>query len=142
MRVIGRSVSARAAAFLLIVACSSCGRGIARGDVVGAYSLDGASSARLLLREDGTFEANRIPGDVLYIQSPDKDRAVSGTGNWMLDTKHQARVVLDFTRITEGAGSGVPFSTELDVTRRSGEVALYFFRGDPDENDRVYFQKQ
>lgn len=154
MPMIRRSAVVRISILVSSILVGCTGREINRSELAGMYSVDQDSrtrlsepfktaAGRLLLRDDGTFEADRIPGELLYIQRPASDRLVTGTGQWTLDTRRdQTRVLLDFMRIRDGEGSRVPFRTEMFVVPRSESVALYYFHGDADEGNRIYFEQQ
>jgi hypothetical protein len=72
------------------------------------------------------------------------DALVSGSGTWRLDTSDPKRRRLQLVfRSIHGGGheAEVPFGAQLQVWKRGTSLALSYFRGDPDERDRVEFEK-
>lgn len=80
---------------------------------------------------------------MLYVRKPARDRIVTGTGRWAIaGTTADGRLVLDFDRIVRGGEGKVPFRTDLNISNTDKGVTLFYFSGDPDEGNRIYFKKE
>jgi len=120
-------------------------------DVVGTWSVERDSRARLsevqrkaslvlVVNADGTFSAT-VPADLLYDAPEVRDGVVSGTGAWRLydDYRGKRSVQLVFRWLApEG---DLPYGTFLEAHGTGARTVLFYTRWDPDEGNRVEFEK-
>ena len=139
----------------LLVTLAACqGREVAGGELPGTWTLAAeareslpeparSAPATLTLAPDGTFQASGIPGEVLYILPPAREGLVDGSGTWRLTRNDGAQAVrLTFEVITRGGEGGVPHGTSLGILASSRDTRLFYFKGDPDEFNRIFFEKR
>jgi hypothetical protein len=143
------ALSARAVATLLLFMASvACRRDVDRNDLVGTWSVAASSRQRLGasasvpmtidLREDGSFVAMGVASDLLDFRAPE---LVSGRGTWRYE-KADAWVQLVFEAIESPRfATRLPYGSQLYVALPGAGPKLFYFRGDPDEGDRVTFEK-
>ena len=140
---------------LLVFAVMRCsGREVTRADLQGTWTVVNESRERmpesyrksspsLKLRSDGTFEAADLPGEVLYVREPAREQTVSGTGRWSVQSNERnTMLTLDFMQITAGGEGKVPFRAEMHASAIGKGTRLYYFSGDADEGNKIYFEKR
>lgn len=148
---------ARLAGMLCCVGLSllSCTRrAVTPGLLVGKWTV--ASTARaafarplqdaamtIVLEDDGRFVADEFPLDAPHIRGQSPFWFVTGSGKWRLAPYYGGALAVDLVlqSVTAGAGSPLPYRFPLFVDASRSSVALYYYRGDPDEQNRVYFVK-
>jgi hypothetical protein len=99
------------------------------------------AAGRMIFDRNGQFVAAEVPSDLLY---PDGSYRVSGSGIWKFDPRIDDDIIqLNFTEITIGKQGGLPYGTQLNISRCIGvtDVRLFYFRGDPDSGQRIEFQR-
>lgn len=108
------------------------------------------SSARMVLREEGTVDYHDIPGELFG-----REGTVTGRGEWSMDEgrpgiggvlellwEGRQTVNLTLSDVSEGDPSNIPFRTGMRVGGGEGGRSLYFFIGDPDSGKRVVFSQR
>jgi hypothetical protein len=140
-------------AVILAVGATSCGS-VKAADLAGAWVVTSASrqwlpisqqkaSAKIVLDRNGSFAASEVPEDLLYGPPGASDGLVTGSGTWKLVLREgKQQVQLDFAAIAVGRRGGVPYGTQLDVSKGWSAVSLFYFEGDPDEGRRVEFERK
>jgi hypothetical protein len=101
------------------------------------------AGGRLILKKNGDFVSEGIPGELLY-STPGAQNAApaSGTGTWRLgEVDGDDAIFLTFHAIVGPTEYEAPSETQLLVDKDWHETVLYFFLGDPDEGERVDFKK-
>jgi len=106
-----------------------------------------ATSGTTILKLDrnGHFIARSLPHDFLHLDAVGKDHSLSGNGTWSIvrfDNRHEQRLVLTFTELQGYNGPDLPYGAELFIEAHGSEPRLFYFEGDPDDSDRIVFQKQ
>lgn len=99
--------------------------------------------AQVLLKDDGRFEGTELPGELLCIFEPASRGLVTGSGTWTLSGGFGNQVVqLRFLEISQGGEGSVPYGTQLWVETSRGGPRLFYYSGDPDLGNRIYFSKE
>jgi len=101
------------------------------------------AAARITLDTSGAFTALEVPDDLLY--GPEASNGlVTGTGVWKLVSREgRQQVQLQFNAITAGGRGDSHYETILYVsTGLKSTVSLFYYRGDPDEERRIEFEKK
>lgn len=94
----------------------------------------------LTLRRDGTFAAVDAPGELVYTDSPARDKPLSGTGKWAMDeTLGDHRISLSFLTVSGENNVRLPFHVDLLTSGTTMNPQLYFYRGDPDDRMIIAF---
>jgi hypothetical protein len=143
--------------FLLVFEMPGC-KSIQGGDLTGAWVMKDASrqvlptelqkaSAKLVLDANGTFVASELPEELPLVAPYDvKNRNVrldTGSGVWKIVSREgKQQVQLDFHTMAGSKEGGVPYGTQMDVSRGWSAVSLYYFLGDADEGRRVSFERK
>lgn len=102
------------------------------------------AAAKITLNGDGTFIASEIPEDLLY-EAPDASKGlVTGKGVWkLLSREGRQQAQLDFETISVGQRGGVPYGTQLNVSKGWSAVRLFYFQGgDADLGRKIEFERQ
>ena len=132
-------------ALVLMIGIGGC-RPSEPKDVTGTWVVSGESRERFLtvsqrnligtiiLNEDGTFAATEVPDGLVEGPGP-----VTGSGVWKLIDHNGIEVQLEFRIIKDSKAVGVPYGTQLKISKTiSGSATgLYYFQGDPDEGRRI-----
>ena len=104
-----------------------------------------ATVATFMLGHDGRFIAKSLPHGFLQLDDVKPDQLYSGSGTWSLtwnDSSQEVRVFLIF-RSVEGINvRHLPYGAELFIQGSKNDPRLYYFKGDPDENQRVIFRRE
>ena len=105
------------------------------------------ASAKLVLDANGTFVASELPEELPLVAPYDvKNRNVrldTGSGVWKIVSREgKQQVQLDFHTMVGSKEGGVPYGTQMDVSRGWSAVSLYYFLGDADEGRRVSFERK
>jgi hypothetical protein len=137
-----------------IVLCNACTEAIVpQAELVGTWTVASESrellsrkvrtgSIALTLRNDGTFEAVDVPGDLLGEGREWQDRFVDGAGNWFRDEAFgDQRIGLKFQTVAQPYNFKLPFQAVLWASTTRQGPRLYYYRGDPDERVMVVFEK-
>jgi hypothetical protein len=99
-----------------------------------------AAGATLNLDPGGKFAATSLPAGFLRMDGMKQEQATSGAGTWSLIRRDGSdRVSLIFTTIDGGA---LLYGTEIDVQGSGSQVRLFYYKGDPDEDQRIYFRRE
>jgi len=133
--------SAARAALPLLLLAFACEREIALSDLPGTWTLtrdsrEGrpaearARGSSLVLRANGTFTAQEIPGEI-FDQGPG---FITGNGRWLMSRRG---LRLDLLTVANGDRTKVPFSTHF----RAAGATLRYFVGDPDDFKTIEFEK-
>jgi hypothetical protein len=104
-----------------------------------------ANVATFALGHDGRFTAKSLPPSFLRIDNVKTDQALAGSGTWALtrtDGGREERVRLTFTSVEGSNGRNLPYGAELFIRGSNKDPRLYYFKGDPDENQRVTFRRE
>lgn len=145
----------RAFALLLSSAFLGChGAKIAPDQLVGSWVISTDSRGHLAapfrraavvieLTADGTFSASEEPGGLLDFEEA-ADVVISGSGTWRIySSEGEQRVQLVFRAIRGGAHEDeVPYGAQFFMSRERNALTLFYFRGDPDQGDRITFEKR
>jgi hypothetical protein len=122
-------------------------------EIVGGWSITTASRhllpassanipAKLEFSGDGTFVATNVP-NTLFSADSMPGPPVTGRGKWKLgESEGHQQVQLEFLSTNQPDKYGSDYGTQLNVARESADIVLFYYRGDPDEQDRVEFAKQ
>jgi hypothetical protein len=91
---------------------------------------------------NGIFVATNVP-NTLFSADSLPGQPVTGRGKWKLGERegHQ-QVQLEFLSTDQPERYGSDYGTQLNVDRKNANLILFYYRGDPDEQDRVEFTKQ
>jgi len=90
---------------------------------------------------DGSFFASNLPG-LFFVPGHRDARMESGSGTWILVTHDgEDQVQLDFREIADWK-TGVPYGTQLNISRGWSGITLYYFLGDADEGVKVDLEKK
>jgi hypothetical protein len=103
------------------------------------------TAATITLQHDGRFLASSLPSGFLRLEDVKSGQVLSGSGTWSLtrnDGGREERVRLTFTNVEGSNGRNLPYGAELFIQGSSKAPRLYYFKGDPDENQRVVFQRE
>ncbi len=93
------------------------------------------------MASNGTFVASDLPG-IFYSPGQHDARLETGSGVWKLVTREgEQQVQLKFQKIRDWKENDLPFGTQLDVSRAWTAVNLFYFVGDPDQGERIDFEK-
>jgi hypothetical protein len=101
--------------------------------------------ASITLQHDGRFIASSLPSGFLRLEDVKPGQVLSGDGTWSLtrnDGGREERVRLTFTSVEGSTGRNLPYGAELFIQGSSKEPRLFYFKGDPDEAQRVVFRRQ
>lgn len=101
--------------------------------------------ATFTLDHDGRFTANSLPPVFLRLEEVKPDQRLNGSGTWSLtrsDGGREERVRLTFTSVEGSTGRNLPYGAELFIQGPSKDPRLYYFKGDPDENQRIVFHRE
>lgn len=100
--------------------------------------------SRLSLNANGSFEASRVPGEILYPRPPGATGAVTGRGRWRVERSSGGwSVELVFEAIAEGqTGAVLPYQTSVSVSEERARTRLYYYSGDADLGRRVFFERR
>ena len=138
------------AAIIIVAGCKT--EKLTNNQLVGTWSFDASKSgdakpaytaATFSLESTGAFLANSMPPGFAEIQGLKQTQAISGTGTWKLVAREdQARLRLTFTHVEGNNGQGLPYGGELFVEQSGSAEHLFYSEGDPDQNQRVYFQRK
>jgi hypothetical protein len=119
--------------------------GLWRPDTGGRTPLGTASVATTLtLDHDGTFVASSLPPGFLQPDDVKPNQMLSGSGTWSLSERGgetEERLRLTFTSVAGSAGRNLPYGAELFIQKSGTEPRLFYFKGDPDENQEVVFRR-
>lgn len=100
------------------------------------------ASARIILNVNGTFAASDMPIDGLLHDNPKLVKLVAGSGEWRIASLDGEREVqIDFLVATEGINQ-TPYGMQLHVSKFLGPMGLFYFLSDPDQGQRVEFEKR
>jgi len=100
------------------------------------------ASAKIVMESNGTFVASDIPA-LFYFPGQHDARLETGSGVWKLVTRDgEHQVQLNFQQIKGWNEDNLPFGTQLNVSRAWSAVNLFYFVGDPDEGQRIEFEKK
>ena len=113
--------------------------------VGGVPAQTAATVVTFTLDHDGRFTANALPPGFLRLQDIKQDQKIVGSGTWTLarsDGGREERVRLTFISVEGSNGRNLPYGAELFIQGSSRAPRLYYFKGDPDENQRVVFQRE
>lgn len=140
--------------FLGAVALCCFGKDTTHNDLVGTWHATSESRDRLprqfnrgsltlILDAEGTFEAHELPGDMIYMDQPQRDRLVSGSGRWNFGEKGRDQVViLDFLNLNAEGEDFVPYRLQMLVSARRRKANICYIRGDPDDWNLLCFEKK
>ena len=108
-----------------------------------ATSQTASTVATFKLEHDGRFIASSLPPDFLRLEDVKPNQVLSGSGTWSLrrDSEGEERLLLTFTNVEGGTGQDLPYGAELFIQGPSRDPGLFYFIGDPDENQRVVFRR-
>ena len=104
---------------------------LTKENVVGPWVVDnsghaGQSRATLELKDDGTFVATALPGDIVEIGD---EATVDTSGRWRLSTRGDAQVIqMDFL-LPDGQGGRKVWGNQLDFMGSSPSLALLLHAG-------------
>ncbi len=110
---------------------------LSREEIVGTWTA--ADGGKIVMRNDGTFIADRLPNEIF----DDYSRAGSrkqGSGTWQMaapivdPTGPKSQIALEFDQLT---GFDHGYAIQARVGRHNGRAFIYFLIGDPDL-DRTY----
>lgn len=103
------------------------------------------TSATITLQHDGRFTASSLPSGFLRLEDAKSGQGLSGSGTWSLarnDGGREERVRLTFTSVDGSNGRNLPYGVELFIQGSSKKPRLFYFKGDPDEAQRVVFRRE
>jgi len=103
------------------------------------------TSATITLQHDGRFIARSLPSGFLRLEDVKPGQGLSGSGTWSLtrnDGGREERVRLTFTSVEGSKGRNLPYGAELFIQGSSKKPRLFYFKGDPDEGQRVVFRRE
>lgn len=103
-----------------------------------------ATVATFALGHDGQFTAKSLPPGFLRFDDVKTDQVLAGSGTWALariDGGREERVRLTFTSVEGGNSRNLPYGAELFIQGSTKDPRLYYFKGDPGENQRVIFRR-
>lgn len=112
--------------------------------VGGVPSQTGATGATFTLNHDGRFTANFLPPAFLRLEDVKTDHGITGSGTWSLTGNNggrEERIRLTFTSVEGSNGRNLPYGAELFIQKSNKSPRLFYFKGDPDENQRIVFQR-
>jgi hypothetical protein len=100
------------------------------------------ASARIILNVNGTFIASDLPLDGLLHDDPKLVKLVAGSGEWRIVSLDGRREVqIDFHVATQGIDQ-TPYGMQLYVSKSLPPMGLFYFLGDPDQGQRLEFEKR
>ena len=100
------------------------------------------ASARIILNLNGTFIASDLPLDGLLHDDPKLVKLVAGSGEWRIVSLDGRREVqIDFHVATQGIDQ-TPYGMQLYVSKSLTPMGLFYFLGDPDQGQRLDFEKR
>jgi hypothetical protein len=149
-----KTVSALMSAVISLVMLTACtGTKPQATDIVGTWLID--SSARHVLppssavgcahfsfSSDTTFVATSVPS-TLFSAEPLAGPPVTGRGTWqMSENEGRDQIQLRFLSTDQPEKYGSDHGAQLDIEKRGRRLVLFYYLGDPDEQDRVEFIKQ
>lgn len=146
-----RKILVAAICSLLIFGCTEAK--VTASDLTGTWGMNEDSrqylsasaqkaTARLILKEDGTFVASQIPGGLLYFPSEGHPPLVTGGGVWKVsDHGEGQQLQLEFRTVADAKTSEVPFGTQMFILGSGADTQIFYYQGDPDEGVRIKFQK-
>ena len=118
-------------------------------DIVGVWTAPAAAwdEQMVTFSEDGTFRAAAVSGDSFcgIFGSGEKSGAVDGGGEWTLvdGTRHpdlpNSQLSVHFS--TDDPARGTGCTSQLFVEELGGELYLFTWIGDPDNDETVTFTK-
>ena len=117
-----------------------------RLESVGGVPLQtGATDATFTLNHDGRFIAKSLPHGFLQLDDVKPDQLYSGAGTWSLSWKNssrEVRVSLIFRSVDGINVRHLPYGAELFIQGSKRDPRLFYFKGDPDENQRIVFRRE
>lgn len=142
-------------AFGLAAVLAGCrGPGVTPGELVGTWRMAAesrrqlgtacaAADSGLSFRDGGTFSASQLPQGFFDVD-PGLDASVaSGDGRWSIKEERAGpyvQLLFDDVRGMRGRPA-VPYGDRLEIARARDRLDLFFFRGDPDQGERVVFER-
>ena len=139
----------------VVMLTTSCKTNILRSDEFeGSWRLEtdggippqaAANVATFALGHDGRFTAKSLPPSFLRLDDVKTDQVLAGSGTWALsrtDGGRDERVRLTFTSVEGSDFRNLPYGAELFIQGSNKDPRLYYFKGDPDENQRVIFRRE
>jgi hypothetical protein len=133
-------------------AINCTGRAPTVTDLIGEWSLaetrtplpERLMSGRLQLDADGRFNLSNVSEQLLLPADQPHQGAVSGSGSWTIGntTGGHLEVRLVFHTITPDGLVRLPYGAPLSIQGSGSRVRLFYYVGDPDENNRVYFDRR
>ena len=134
-------------AMAMIAGCRS--EQVRSGELAGVWKVESRCGARppthattLTLDPGGDFTAVSVPTELMCADGPINE-FLSGTGSWsLIGAFGKSRVLLRFKTLVKADTRSLPFGTEMFTEKRNSQVYLFYFLGDPDENQRVIFSKR
>jgi hypothetical protein len=101
--------------------------------------------AAIILDSNGTFAVSDVPEDLLYDPPDVADGLVTGSGVWkLISLEGEQQIQLDFHAIVKGKRGthGLPYGTQLDISKGWSTTRLFYFQGDPDDVRKVTFERE
>lgn len=140
---------------IFFLLCSGCGNSneVRTFDLAGTWLLDDSSRKYLppgleksftsiLLNVDGGFQTSELP--VSFLEGDEVSVGLfSGRGTWKLINNHQGHEIqLDLlTSKTGMLDIPLPFSKQLYISFEKEKLILFYYKGDPDNMERIEFRK-
>jgi hypothetical protein len=140
-------------ATFLVLGLSCGGKTVTPKELVGAWQISDASrhflpgelrmsSSKIVLDPDGTFRASEMSLDGLVRGDPKQIRLATGNGVWrIVSRKGRSQVLLEFNTAPDNSGPG-QFEMPVNVSNSWSTRGLSYFLGDPDEGQRIEFEKR
>ena len=141
------------AAFIVAGVIGCHGTNVTADELAGTWVMTDASqqnlpaalqkaSARIVLDTNGIFTASDmaldglLPGDFRRVQ------LATGSGVWKLVSREgRSEIQLDFYLLMDNREQ-TPFGTQLYISKFWTPARLFYFLGDPDQGQRVEFEKR
>jgi hypothetical protein len=141
-------------AVLIVAAVVGCNRtGVTAGSLAGTWIMTDHSrehlptalqtaSARIILDPNETFVASNMPLDGMTSTDPERVELATGSGAWKLVSREgRSEIQLDFQLITENKQQH-SFGTQVYISKFWNKTGLFYFLGDPDQGQRIEFEKK
>jgi len=116
-----------------------------RDDIVGTWVYESgagnAKSGRLVFRADGTFTARMLPFFPV-LGSDAESTTTSGVGTWtMKGTRWERELSLQFKELSGRPEIVGGLQTYLVCQGKGTSGRLFYFVGDPDQNERIVYRR-
>ena len=142
-------------AFPLLIGIVGCsGKVVTVDDLAGTWVITEQSktvlpvdsrkgAGKLLLRGNGEFIAEEVPGELLYSPPGVNDTVpTSGAGSWEIrKVDGSPALLLTFKAFSRPSGRTAPTAAHILIDNDWRDTVLYFFTGDPDQGGRIDFEK-